>query len=199
VLLDFGRVGLGGMGVLDWIWRSPAWAEEALEEGDDEWKVYRGPLSLGFELRYPSTWEPTKKLIKTHSYELNLTGPSSNFVGLVVDPVKIQSVEEFGTIQEVAERVLGLERKKDGVTSAELVSTEVRVQNNASGNPELSYYVLDYKVDSSRGKKRFLSVATITGQQLFVLTAQAKDNDYDSSSAVLHRIIDSFHVKKIFM
>lgn len=36
--------------------------------------------------------------------------------GVVVDPVKINKLEDFGTAEVVAEKVLNVEKKKDGVT-----------------------------------------------------------------------------------
>lgn len=77
---------------------------------------YVGPLSLGYSFAYPTTWSAAKKPIKTHLSEVIVSAPkgSSASVGLVVDgPLKIGSIEEFGTPDVVGAKVLALERKKD--------------------------------------------------------------------------------------
>lgn len=65
--------------------------------------------------RYPPEWTATKKQIKTHVSEvLVVKDGTSAQVGLVVDPVKINSLKEFGSPEQVADKVLGVEKKKDG-------------------------------------------------------------------------------------
>jgi hypothetical protein len=55
-----------------------------------------------FELAYPTGWEAAPKPVKTHQMESILKGPLHKAqLGLTVDPVKIGSLEEFGTLEQV--------------------------------------------------------------------------------------------------
>lgn len=166
----------------------PAQETANLEEAE-----YKGPLALGFRFMYPSAWSAKKKPIKTHVYEVNVTSPdtSSTTVGVVVDPVKITSIEIFGSPKEVGDKVIAVERKKDGVTSADLIR-----YGSTKGDDGLTHYIVEYKVDSSRGQKHFVAKATITGGQLFVLTAQAKEANFSDVETILNRIVETFQVQR---
>lgn len=161
------------------------------EETTLQFSEYRGPISLGFSFMYPVEWKVAKKPIKTHLSEVivsskNVSGTSA---GLVVDQVKISSIENFGSATEVGERVVALERKKDSTQSAQLLSS---MAENRDG---LTYYIVDYVVDSTRGPKHYLAKATITGKQLYVFTAQSKVDNFGADSSMLQRMIDSFSVR----
>ena len=154
---------------------------------------YRGPLSLGFKFMYPKTWTPKKKPIKTHEYEINVNSPetSSTTAGVIVDPVKIDSIEDFGSPKDIGEKVVAKELRKDGVASADLIRYDT-----TNGKDGLTHYVVEYKVKSSRGEKHFLAKATVTGYHLYVLTAQAKEANFPEAEAALNRIVDTFEVKR---
>mmetsp|Transcript_10829 Transcript_10829/g.45100 ORF Transcript_10829/g.45100 Transcript_10829/m.45100 type:complete len:144 (-) Transcript_10829:2469-2900(-) len=88
---------------------------EVLAEEETPELVWKGPSSLGYSFKYPPEWTATKKQIKTHVSEvLVVKDGTSAQVGLVVDPVKINSLKEFGSPEQVADKVLGVEKKKDG-------------------------------------------------------------------------------------
>ena len=91
-----------------------------------------------------------------------------------MDPVKINSLEEFGTPEQVAERVLAVERTRDGVKSVTLrqvpapcIPSRLRrahaSHHSTARHPTApqvasepgppSYYVVEYLTDSSRGIK----------------------------------------------
>lgn len=154
---------------------------------------YRGPLSLGYEFSYPTEgWSVKKKPIKTHLSEVivsNTAGRASSTAGVTVDAVKIAKIEDFGTPDDVGAKVVAVENKKDNVLSAALVSTR------KSSSDGLTYFFIEYTVESGRGLKRYLAKATITGGNLYVFTAQAKVNDFDGiDGPVLASMVDSFHV-----
>ncbi|KAA8497690.1 PsbP domain-containing protein 2, chloroplastic [Porphyridium purpureum] len=154
--------------------------------------LYKGPISLGYVFEYPVGWTATKKVIKTHLSEIQVISKTDSklYAGLVVDPVKINSVKEFGTPEALGEKVIELERRKDGVSSATLLSSS---QKNAG---DLDYYYIEYEVASSRGHKRFLAVATITGKQLYVLTAQCVADAFAQNERTMRAIVDSLRVKR---
>jgi hypothetical protein len=61
-----------------------------------------GDPAFAYELAYPTGWEPAPKPVKTHLLESILKGPLHKAqLGLTVDPVKIGSLEEFGTLEQV--------------------------------------------------------------------------------------------------
>jgi len=130
-------------------------------------------------------------VIKTHLNEVIVTNPQEKklTIGVVVDEVKIDNIQKFGTPKDVGDRVVNIETKKEGVTSAELKSYE------AVKKKDMTYYLLDYEVISSRGPKRFLAVATITGKNLYVMTAQSPSDKFETYQPTIQKITDSFEVK----
>lgn len=55
----------------------------------------------GYELLYPSTFMLSNKPVKTHLSEAVLKAPMRGVqLGVTVDPVRIASLEQFGTLEE---------------------------------------------------------------------------------------------------
>ena len=163
----------------------------AFAEPDLELVSYKGPISLGFSFSYPPQWPVKKKPIKTHLSEVLVSNPddSSTTAGIVVDAVKIDSIDNFGTPQAVGDKVVQIESKKDNVNSAKVVSATSFTKDR------LLYYLIDYVVDSSRGIKRYVAKVTVTGKQLYVFTVQAKvDNFEGDTKSTLSRMVESFNV-----
>lgn len=163
---------------------------------DSEFSTYRGPLSLGFTFSYPTTWTVKKKPIKTHLSEVIVTSDkdSSTSAGLVVDAVKINTIDQFGSPDEVGNKVVNMEQKKDSVLEATL--------NRASATEKegLKYYIIDYSVNSTRGVKRYQAKATITGNQLYVFTMQAKKDTFEGDTEdTFSAMLDSFTVTKQYL
>lgn len=161
-----------------------------------DYSTYKGPNSLGFSFNYPSSWEVKKKPIKTHLSEVIVTSNQepSTTAGLVVDTVKIDAIDKFGTPEIVGEKVVAVETKKDSVKSATVQSAKSVVKDG------LTYYTLDYIVDSSRGLKRYLAKATVNANQLYVFTAQAKVEGFEGETEeTLSKMIDSFSVVKQYL
>jgi hypothetical protein len=156
---------------------------------------YHGPVSLGYSFSYPAKgWSVKKKPIKTHMSEVLLqmsSGPASTSAGVTVDAVKISDIKEFGSPDEVGDKVVKLEKRKDNVLDASLRSAA------KADAGDLTYYVLEYTVESGRGLKTYLAKATITGGNLFVFTAQAKSADFEGEAGlILSAMVDSFHVMR---
>lgn len=87
--------------------------------------------------------------------------------------------------------MVGMELRKESVTNATLNGATAVTKDG------LTYYVIDYSVNSSRGVKRYQAKATITGNQLYVFTAQAKtDNFEDATQQIFSTMLDSFTVAK---
>lgn len=160
-----------------------SFAAEALAEMRD--------VEFAYRLSYPSGWEPSGKPVKTHLHEALRAGDGIK-VGVTVDPVKIESLEQFGTPEQTAERVLKVEEGRDGVKS---VTLRVLRAESAEGAP--TYYTIEYATLSSRGKKLFCCKYCIASRRLYVLQVQAKLDEFDADAAVRERVravAESFRV-----
>nr|GMD49591.1 psbP domain-containing protein 2, chloroplastic [Ipomoea batatas]GMD53613.1 psbP domain-containing protein 2, chloroplastic [Ipomoea batatas] len=118
----------------------------------------------------------------------------SNNVGVVVSPVKITSLTQFGTPQFVAEKLIQAERRKESTVGAELVAVSER-----SGKGGIEVYEFEYKVDSSRGgMKRVFSAAFVLSKKLYLLNITHSDglaNPLDPDRRkVLEEVLHSFDV-----
>ncbi|XP_020684376.1 psbP domain-containing protein 2, chloroplastic-like, partial [Dendrobium catenatum] len=63
----------------------------------------------GFTLLKPSTWA---KMEKAGAKALFEEGKGANNIGVVVNPVRLSSLKEFGTPEFVAEKLIQAERRK---------------------------------------------------------------------------------------
>ena len=153
----------------------------------------------GYRLTTPPGWKESPKPVKTHLHELLLSatqGAGKQKLGVTVDPVKINSLEEFGTLDVVTKQVLGVEEKRDGVTSVTLRANSAEAGDAEEGRP--SYYTIEYATVSSRGTKIFCCKYCITKGKLYVLQAQASLDAFDGDESVrqaLRDIVSSFQVR----
>ncbi|KAJ1463015.1 hypothetical protein M885DRAFT_610045 [Pelagophyceae sp. CCMP2097] len=145
-------------------------------------------VAADYGFSHPAAFESKPKPLRTHADEVLLKRGSSQ-IGVVVDPVKISTLADFGTLDFVGEKVVTSERGRDGVTSAELLSTASAEQNG------LLYYDLDYANECSRGDTRFLARCVVSKGKLYVFTAQAKVKDWGPDvSEALTKARGSFRV-----
>jgi hypothetical protein len=66
----------------------------------------------GYSLRIPSTWDRKDKAGADVLFE-NPEKKSTN-VGITVTPVRVNTIEKFGTVESVGEKLLGAEKAKVG-------------------------------------------------------------------------------------
>lgn len=122
----------------------------------------------------PPSFTASNKPLKTHLDEINFSGDVRGYtLGVTVDPVRIKSIREFGTPEEVAARVVTAEVNRDGVFEVTLAKDPVE---DSSG-----CYDIEYISDGKRGTKRFVTRIYIKDGFLYVLTAQSKNNEYDNN------------------
>ncbi len=131
-----------------------------------------------YTFQYSSDLVSSPKLVKTHKEELyykskNIKGFNA---GLTIDPVKIKSLKEFGTFDELANKLLSIEKAKEGMFDAAIISASESLD---SSNTPYPVYDIEYKVDSSRGKKHYYVKATIVDNRLYVFTVQANEDSLD--------------------
>ncbi|KAK4720722.1 hypothetical protein R3W88_010955 [Solanum pinnatisectum] len=146
----------------------------------------------GFTLLKPSTWSKVDKAGATALFQDANKG--SNNVGVVVIPVKITTLSQFGTPQFVADKLILAEKRKESTKEAEVVSVSER-----TGEGGLQVYEFEYKVDSTRGGlKRILSAAFVASGKLYLLNIAHFDGlespiDPDRRNT-LEQILHSFDI-----
>lgn len=136
--------------------------------------VYVSPPNQKFSYTVtpPPSFTASNKPLKTHLDEINFSGDVRGYsLGVTVDPVRIKSIREFGTPEEVAARVVTAEVNRDGVFEVTLAKDPVE---DASG-----CYDIEYISDGKRGTKRFVTRIYIKDGFLYVLTAQSKNDEYN--------------------
>lgn len=102
--------------------------------------------------------------------------------------VKIASLEEFGSPETVGERVVKLERSKDGVTASDLFGSRALSLDGKT------YYELEYSSQSSHGQNKYATRIAINAGKLVVFTVQVKLKDVDALTPESIAILDSFRV-----
>ncbi|CAL5016932.1 unnamed protein product [Urochloa decumbens] len=144
----------------------------------------------GFTLLKPTSWPKVDKAGATALFQQE--GKGSNNIGVVVNPVRLNSLTEFGTPQFVADRLLQAEKKKESTKSAEVISAGER-----SGHGGLIVYEIEYALDSTRGgMKRIFSAAFVASRKLYLLNiaySDAQEKPLDSQTrTVLEQVLHSF-------
>ncbi|EFN56320.1 hypothetical protein CHLNCDRAFT_17725, partial [Chlorella variabilis] len=115
----------------------------------DDLVTFANP-SQGYTLLRPAAWEQVDKA-GADSLFRDPSKKSTN-VGVTVYPVRIASLDQFGDLQAVGERLLGAERAKESTLSVAMVAQTAR--SSASG---AATYDFEYELESTRGRKRILS------------------------------------------
>ncbi|GJN02899.1 hypothetical protein PR202_ga20290 [Eleusine coracana subsp. coracana] len=144
----------------------------------------------GFTLLKPASWSKVEKAGATALFQQE--GKGSNNIGVVVNPVRLNSLTEFGTPQFVADRLLQAEKKKESTKSAEVTCVGER-----SGHDGLKVYEIEYTLDSTRGgMKRIFTAAFVASKKLYLLNiahSDSQEKPLDSQTrTVLERVLHSF-------
>lgn len=134
----------------------------------------------------PPNFTESKKPLPTHLDEVNFISSDTKGYqfGITVDPVRIQSLREFGSPEEVAAKVVMAEVNRDGVLDVTLVGDPVALNDNT--------YLVDYVSKGKRGNKHFVCKIIVQSGKLHVLTAQALEDTYDGIKKELTASIESF-------
>ena len=149
----------------------------------------------GFVFEKPSAnWTLTSKAGADLLYERD--DIKSTTVGVVVQPVTVSSLESFGTLESVTDRVINTEKQKDGFYDITLLESSA---SSRGGGEHVTFYTVAYDVSTSRGDKRVISCVTINKKKLYILNIQAKPAKYDTDGwrreqQVLRHIEETFDV-----
>jgi hypothetical protein len=142
--------------------------------------------------------EVSPKLVKTHSSEVFLKSSKIKglSVGVTVDPVKISNIKEFETPLGLAERVVKVEKSKEGVFEANVISASESKTPVSEADPSIPSYEIEYNIDSSRGKNHYLVKTAVVESKLYVFTAQCKEDTFPELKASLSEILNTFSIEK---
>ncbi|XP_065874674.1 psbP domain-containing protein 2, chloroplastic [Euphorbia lathyris] len=115
----------------------------------------------------------------------------TNNIGVVVNPVRLTSLAEFGTPQFVADKLIQAEKRKESTKDAEVIGVGER-----SGHGGLQIYEFEYKVDSTRGGiKRIFSAAFVASNKLYLLNISHSDTPLDTPTrTMLQNVLHSFDI-----
>lgn len=145
-----------------------------------------------FSLCVPSAFEQKEKMGATSLFE----DPErrSTQVGVTVNPVRISSLDKFGSLQDVGDKLLGAERAKESTLECNLLYQESRVSGNG-----VTFYEYGYELDSTRGRKRIQTSVTISNSKLYILNINVKcDKEscaaFEDTIGGLRSIMKSFSV-----
>ncbi len=118
--------------------------------------------------------------------------------------MRINNIREFATADGLAEKVLAVEKAKDGVFEVEkiaaseflipIITQEKNDKNDMNTEVLLPVYDIEYKVDSSRGENYYDIRTTIFDKKLYILTCQSKADMIVGIKDTTKNIIDSFSI-----
>jgi PsbP len=156
---------------------------------------------------------PSQKPIKTHLDEVNFkydngkaadsaaAAAAGTQFGITVDPLRIGSLSEFGTPEEVAAKVVLAEVNRDGVFDVTLMEDPFAGGggDNAGGGGNGGddndlFYQLNYRSNGKRGVKRYVAKFYVRHQKLFALTAQCNEDAYEANKGDILKAVESFKI-----
>ncbi|KAI3983875.1 hypothetical protein MKX01_011583 [Papaver californicum] len=97
----------------------------------------------GFTLLKPSSWMKVEKAGGTVLFE---DANKKNNLGIVVSPVRLSSLGDFGSPEFVADKLIQAEKRKESTKDAKIIGVADRL-----GHGGLQVYEFEYMLDSSRG------------------------------------------------
>mmetsp|Transcript_93346 Transcript_93346/g.237600 ORF Transcript_93346/g.237600 Transcript_93346/m.237600 type:complete len:283 (+) Transcript_93346:68-916(+) len=112
-------------------------------------------------------------------------------VGVTVDAVLANSLADVGTAAEIGEKILKIERKKDGLINAEvLAATRATVDG-------VFIDVIEYRVETTRGFNHFLNRVALVNGKLYTLTSQCPEDQWPTLEKSARAIIESFRLTPV--
>lgn len=115
-----------------------------------------------YSFQCPEAWEQVDKAGADVFFRDPLK--KSSTLGMTVLPVMVPSLEKFGSLEVVAEKLLAAEKAKESTLSVEMLSQQQRETPFAS-----AVYDFVYEVDSTRGRKQIVNCVAIVNSKLYIL------------------------------
>uniref|UniRef100_A0A7N0TX19 PsbP C-terminal domain-containing protein n=1 Tax=Kalanchoe fedtschenkoi TaxID=63787 RepID=A0A7N0TX19_KALFE len=136
----------------------------------------------GFTLLKPHSWNKVEKAGANVLFE-----EGGNNIGVVVTPVRLSKLSDFGTPQFVADKLIQAEKRKESTNDARLIEFKER-----SGQGGLEVYEFEYEVDSSRGGlKKIFSAAFVASKKLYLLNIAHSDKPENPIDAHTRLMLES--------
>ncbi|CAM9191479.1 unnamed protein product [Chrysoparadoxa australica] len=144
-------------------------AEEAQASPDSQLSLYKAEDGT-YSFMFPKDFVSYRKPLKTHLQEVNYKSQTSKGleIGVAVDPVRIESLEKFGTPNEVGQKVIAVERSKDGTIEAQLNGSSQEKQG------DIMLYTIDYSVENVHYVSHFLAKVAIVRGKLYSCTTKVR-------------------------
>ena len=144
---------------------------------------------FGYSVQLPPTLSVSVNPLTSHSKltEIIFSGDGLQ-VGITVDPIRISSLQQFGTPEEVVAHVETAKVNRDGAFEVTLLNDPVEMVKGA--------YLLTYLSKGKHGDKHFLCKIYIENQKLYALTAQVKEFDYIGKEKEIMEVVHSFRILK---
>ncbi|GMH93440.1 hypothetical protein TL16_g12629 [Triparma laevis f. inornata] len=125
----------------------------------------------------------TSKPLPTHAYEAKFGITKKSSITITLDAVRIKTLSEFLSIEDLSKKLLNVELSRDGITAATLISSE---------SDETSYRI-KYKSEGKRGIKIIDDYVTIINGYLVV----AQGEDKEGGGGEVGRVLDGFRVEGV--
>ncbi|XP_076898924.1 psbP domain-containing protein 2, chloroplastic-like [Bidens hawaiensis] len=145
----------------------------------------------GFTLLRPKSWIKVEKAGATLLFEDPSKG--SNNVGVVVTPVRLTSLAEFGDPEFVSNKLIQAEKRKESTKDVEIVSFRERPREKG----DVQVYEFEYNLDSTRGGlKKIFSAAFVASKKLYLLNIAHSQQPPLSNGKrmMLEKVLHSFDV-----
>lgn len=175
-----------------WNGRRRAFADEmTLTEYVDE--------TNNFHLSYPTEWVLEKKAGATALFK----NPSVKYasIGVTVTPVRIDSLKEFGSLEDIGAKLVEAESKKQ--TTVPGGTFMERQSERESVDTKTTFYEYEYRLITTHGNKRVYNYVGVRDRTLFIVNAQAYEieeggeSEADEKTRALYREVGrSFDVLK---
>ncbi|KAM0000309.1 hypothetical protein Hdeb2414_s0435g00893071 [Helianthus debilis subsp. tardiflorus] len=144
-------------------------------------------MNEGFTLLLPKSWIKVEKAGATLLFQDPVQG--SNNVGVVVTPVRLTTLSDFGDPQFVANKLIQAEKRKESTKDVQLVSFTERQKG------DIQVYEFEYKLDSTRGGlKTIFSAAFVASKKLYLLNIAHSQQPplSDTKRVMLENVVHSF-------
>ncbi|KAJ0452120.1 hypothetical protein HanRHA438_Chr15g0718201 [Helianthus annuus] len=144
-------------------------------------------INEGFTLLLPKSWIKVEKAGATLLFQDPVQG--SNNVGVVVTPVRLTNLADFGDPQFVANKLIQAEKRKESTKDVQLVSFTERQKG------DIQVYEFEYKLDSTRGGlKTIFSAAFVASKKLYLLNIAHSQQPplSDTKRMMLEKVVHSF-------
>jgi hypothetical protein len=131
-----------------------------------------------YRIQRPSAWEQVNKA----GADVLFRDPQVKkaTLGVTVLPVRIATLGEFGSLEQVAEKLASAERAKESTLGVHMVSSVQRDTRNGAA------YDFLYELDTTRGRSTIAASVTIVHSKLYIVngTVPCWESDCDDLGAV---------------